>query len=219
MKLPPALVVLSPGNLTPEDLRGPSGDRRAAARLCAVAKALASGGGLLLREPDLDDRSLFSLGCELAARLGPNGWLGIHDRIHLAGACDADAVHLGFRSLAPKAARSCVGEKIAIGFSSHADEEQCASLGADYRFVSPVKAVPSKGKPLGLDGLGREGARHSVPYWALGGLGAQDANAVAGAGAHGLAVRGAVFGSDKPLQAVDELLRACAVFPNSTGGN
>ena len=109
---PPPLLALSPGNLLP------SGGRGAAAAFAESARsAIGAGlGGILLREPGLPDGALLALAQRLAGFLEPSGgWLGIHDRVHLAAACGAHGVHVGFRSLPASDARRVVGGATALG--------------------------------------------------------------------------------------------------------
>ncbi len=211
MKLPPPLVILSPGDTV----------IGAEALLLQVVDALAASAaqtgspraGLLLREPELEDGLLLELASALRARLGPLVWLGLHDRIHLVPAAQADGVHLGFRSLTPAVARTLVAAHVAVGFSSHAGDGATQVAGSDYRFLSPLHPVEGKREPLGYGGLEREGARFEVPFWALGGITAASAQPARQAGASGLVVRRAVFSAPDPTAALEELLEACSEFP------
>src|SRR5262249_37163734 len=142
--------------------------------LSAVKQATSAGlTGILLREPEMSDRALLELGVEVRRVLGQEGWLAMHDRVHLAEACGADAVHLGFRSLAPKEARPILPSEIAIGFSAHAGDVPGVEEEADYIYLGPVLDTPSKQgvkEPIGFDGLAEEIARRKLPVWAIGGL-------------------------------------------------
>jgi len=189
--LPPALLALSPGDLEPGDVR--------AFRL-RVERAVAAGlAGVLLREPALGDAVFVGLARDLRdaldRRAGGRGWLGIHDRVHLAAAVGADAVHLGFRSLPPAVVRERFaprwGGRRSIGLSTHAGDDTSVWRAADYLFHGPVRDTPSKrGRvaPVGFDGLARAAAATAVPVWGLGGLEPADAAAVRAAGARGMAV-------------------------------
>lgn len=213
MKLPPPLLILSPGDTL----------EAGSAPLLQVADALAASAarsdvpcaGLLLREPELAGGPYLELACTLRDRLGPSVWLGLHDRIHLVPAAQADGVHLGFRSLGPAVARTLIEPHVAVGFSSHAGDEASHVAGADYRFLSPVHPVDGKGEPLGMNGLEREGARFETPFWALGGITDRDAKAALRAGASGLVVRSAVFSAPDPGVALESLLIACSDFPST----
>jgi len=200
---PPRLVVISRGSLT---------DARAVESFGREVADLAAAGlrGLVLREPDLDD----SLLLELAARLrGELEWLAVHDRVHVARAAGADAAHLGFRSLGPADARLAAGD-LALGLSTHAGDDAGTWAGADYLFHGPVFETPSKEgllEPTGIDGfraaLDRR-PRADLPVLALGGLTPARAPELLAAGAHGIAVIGAVLGAASPRQALLDLLGA-----------
>ena len=102
MRLPPALVALTPGDLERE---------RIPAFLERLAGACSAGlPGLLVREPRLTDREWLALLEEVRSRRGAELWLGVHDRAHLVRAVEADGLHLGFRSLPPAVARDVAGD-------------------------------------------------------------------------------------------------------------
>jgi len=168
--------------------------------------------GVLLREPGLGDRATLALARELAALLEPvGGWLGVHDRAHLAAAVGAAAVHLGFRSLPVAAAREVVGEKVALGISTHAGDGPALWEGADYRFFGPVFETPSKHGllvPTGIEGLEEACSDSELPVWALGGLAPEHARAVRAAGAAGCASLGGILAQPDPARAVETWLEA-----------
>ncbi|MCH2104800.1 MAG: thiamine phosphate synthase [Planctomycetes bacterium] len=186
--LPPRVLPITPGRaheLGAEDLR-------------RDLQCLREAGcdGVLIREPGLPDRELYEL-ARYARDLFGDGWLGVHDRAHVALAVTADAVHLGFQSIAPLAARRILGPSVAIGHSQHAPELTCESMDADYRFMGPVFATASKEGIL--EPLGEEAFLSSSfleRTWAVGGI---DASAVARllpAGVGGVACIGSVFTSN-----------------------
>jgi thiamine-phosphate diphosphorylase len=199
-RLPPKLVALSPG------------DAAAQKFLSAARRATAAGlKGILLREPEMSDRALLELGVEVRRILGAEGWLAIHDRVHLAEACNADAVHLGFRSLAPKEARAILPHEIAIGFSAHAGDERGIEEGADYLFLGPVLDTPSKRgvkEPIGFEGLSEEIAKRKQPAWAIGGLRPEHTARCIEAGASGIAVLAGIFRSTDPAASTRTYLQS-----------
>lgn len=172
-----------------------------------------------MREPELGDAALLALLAAARERLdaaGAPGWLAVHDRPHLAGAAAAQAVHLGFRSLAAADARALLPAEVAVGFSAHAGDDEELREGADYLLFGPVNATPSKrGKvaPVGLDGLRREAARERRPLWALGGLRPEDVAPAAEAGARGVASLSGVFGAGEVGERVAAWLRAVEAAP------
>lgn len=195
MALPPPVLALSPGDLRPE--RVPTFARAAVrARECGIA-------GLVLREPHLDDAPLFELARALRRVYAPGeAFLAVHDRLHVALAAEADGCHLGWRSLAPSAARDALraaGRELAVSRSTHADDAAEAWDACDWVVHGPVRAV-EKDVPLaptGFDGLAAFARRCAVPTWALGGLDADDARACREAGARGMALRRAVWRADE----------------------
>jgi len=195
--LPPRVLALTPGDLAP---------RAFDAFLASLRRAVEAGlEGVLLREPDLSDRDTERLARGIAAALAPRaGWLGIHDRVHLARALDADAAHLGFRSLAPEVARELLAPGQALGLSAHARDDRRAWKGADYLFFGPLHETPSKRgleEPVGKAGLARALEGTEIPIWAIGGIDPERAAEALAAGARGVAVRAALLGSADPAAA------------------
>lgn len=196
MKLP-RLIALSPGDLTPDDVP----------LFLERVEAALDGGlpGLLFRESRLEDGAwlvAFEAVRERAAR--DVVWLGAHDRVHLGVIGGADAVHLGFRSLAPAPVRELVEEGIAIGLSTHAGDDVATWRDADYLFHGPVHATPSKKgwqEPIGFDGLARAVRATALPILALGGLRPGDVPAALAAGAHGIAALSGILGAEDPAAA------------------
>lgn len=186
--LPPPLVALTPGDLAPEGIP---------ALLEKVRAAVGAGlTGILVREPELLDRPLLELARKIRRLLPDGGWLGIHDRLHLAAAAEADAVHLGFHSLLPAQARQILPDEIAIGFSAHEGDDSASWRASDYLFFGPVRETPSKQgwkDPVGFVRLATAVRRSPVPVWAIGGLRPEDVEACIGSGCGGLAVRNGIL--------------------------
>jgi thiamine-phosphate pyrophosphorylase len=208
-RLPPKLVALSPGELAAEGEGG-------AEKFLSAARAATGAGlrGILLREPERSDRALLELGVAVRRILGEEGWLAIHDRVHLAEACGADAVHLGFRSLAPKTARPILSNGITIGFSAHAGDAPGLEEGADYLFLGPVLDTPSKRgvkEPIGFEGLAEEIAKRKLPVWAIGGLRSEHTARCLEAGVSGIAVLSGLLRSTNPAPATRAYLQSLGV--------
>ena len=200
MSLPPRVLPITP-------------DACAAKGLSSFVRVLedvhaAGAEGLLLREPSLNDRDMLELA--IAARgIFHDGWLGVHDRVHIGKVVCADGVHLGFRSLLPAEARLSLGPGVAVGVSHHLDELRDSAMLADYRFLSPV--FPTSSKPsavatLGLSGLST--ASMLSRTWALGGVDVEHARAALDCGAAGVAAIGGVFTDGRAGQNMEALLRA-----------
>lgn len=193
-RLPPVLIAISPGIA-----------RGTTARLALGRhlKALFEAGleGCVIREPGLSDADLLALAVDLrqafTGRLAK--WICIHDRVHVAVAAKADAVHLGFRSLDLKAARSAMPRGLGLGLSTHAHDDQQSWKGADYLFHGPVFETPSKAgrvKPVGLEGL-KLALQADLPVWALGGITPANLCDVLGTGVSGAAMLGS-FARETP---------------------
>ena len=165
-----------------------------------------AGAGLttvVLRELDLPRSRRAELAAALAARIqvvSARGMLPGAVGVHLAaGQPTGDA------ELAPMHGRSC-----------HDEDEvgQAVAGGAAYVTVSPVAVTASKpgyGPPLGVAGVRRAvAAAGGVPVFALGGVDPGNAGDLRRAGAHGVAVMGAVMRAADPAGVVSRLLAEVA---------
>lgn len=181
-----------------------------------TASAMREAGGarlaLHLRLRKAADRRLHELASALsgAAREG-GGWCVVNGRCDVALTAGAQAVQLGAGSLPPADARRVVGEGTALGVSVHGPREarRAAADGANYLLVGTIFPSPSHpGRPGA--GLARLAACRDAgaPLVAIGGLEPGRVRAVLGAGAHGVAVLGGVWSSDRPLEAVVRYLDA-----------
>lgn len=204
MRLPPPLVALTPGD---------AGAARSGELEQRVRAALAGGlRGVLLREPELEDGPFEQLAVRLRALLDPlDGWLGLHDRAHLARTARADGVHFGFRSLRPGELREWL-PGTALGLSTHAGDEPGSWRAADYVFHGPVHDTPKEPplEALGCTGLARAVGSTERPVWALGGIGPDDVAAVLRAGVRGVAVLSGVLAQDDPGECARRYGRAIA---------
>jgi thiamine-phosphate pyrophosphorylase len=124
--------------------------------------------------------------------------LVINDRLDVALAVGADAVHLGQDDLPLAAARVAAAGRLAIGLSTHnpAQAEAGARAGADYLGFGPVFATRTKENPDPVQGVAAlaEAVRraHPVPIVGIGGIGLETAGAVAATGAVAACVVAAV---------------------------
>lgn len=144
----------------------------------------------------------------------------VNDRLDVALAAGADGVHLGADDLPVAAARSVAdaagaaahdGSRFLVGGTCR-DRAQVGSArdaGADYAGFGPVFATTSKaGLPAPL-GVGAVAAAAGVlPLVAIGGVDATTVPALRAAGAHGVAVIGALWRPPDPLAAAEALVRA-----------
>ena len=197
---PPRVLPITPGVSSSGEARGLMED---------IQRVKDGGGqGVLLREPQLSDRALLAVG-RFAREVFCDGWLGIHDRVHVALACDADAAHLGFRSLSPSSARSAGRGKVEIGHSHHHGELHLQEMEADYRLIGPVHSTPSKEgvlEPIGLDSLSGIGMPKET--WAVGGLGPAQVADVLAFGLAGVACIRGVFGVGDPAVGIADMMEA-----------
>jgi thiamine-phosphate pyrophosphorylase len=177
---------------------GAGGVAPAAAAMAAAGirtvqvRAKALSGAALHRVLDACCRALAGSGAEL--------W--INDRADLAALFPVAGLHLGQRDLPPAAARRVVGEGVAIGLSTH-DEDELAAAAADPEVdvvaLGPIFATASKENPspaLGLARLARARAATTTPLVAIGGIDGANLGAVLAAGADAAAILGALCRGD-----------------------
>jgi thiamine-phosphate pyrophosphorylase len=124
----------------------------------------------------------------------------VNDRPTVALAAGADGVHVGQNDMPLAEVRALVGGDLVVGLSTHAPGEIDAAGEADYIGVGPVHATPTKpGRPaVGLE-LVRYAAAHALcPFFAIGGLDADNVDAVLSAGATRVAVVRAIAQAPNP---------------------
>lgn len=173
-----------------------------------VARLCEGGARLVqLREKHLSPREFYAEAVEalrVARSFGAK--LIINDRADVALAVGADGVHLGQDDMPPEAARALSGEGRIVGFSTHSVEQasEAARLPVDYIAIGPVFDTSSKENPdpvVGLEGVRRvRAAIGDVPLVAIGGITAQTAPSVLGAGADSVAVIGALLATSEPAE-------------------
>lgn len=173
----------------------------------------AAAGGVdivQLREKHLPDDELASVAHAaqaLCERLGV--LLIVNDRPTVALEIGADGVHVGQDDMPVAEVRDMVGPDMLVGLSTHSPQEIDAVDGSlvDYIGVGPVHATPTKpGRPaVGLE-LVRHAAEHApVPFFAIGGIEAENAAEVIAAGAQRLCVLRAIASAEEPERAAREL--------------
>jgi thiamine-phosphate pyrophosphorylase len=194
--------------------------------LVVVAAALAAGARLIQVRPEdhYNDRAAFDLATAVAALCDEYGALClVNDRVHIAQAIGADGVHLGAEDLPIDAARRILPAASIIGGTSRDPESARAArrAGATYLGVGPVWGTTTKTglpQPIGLDGLAAVCEAVDLPVIAIGGITAERAARCREAGAHGVAVVGAIASAEDPIQAAAELLEAVGESPATTRG-
>jgi thiamine-phosphate pyrophosphorylase len=134
----------------------------------------------------------------------------VNDRVDLALAVDADGVHLGQQDLPIAAARQILGPQRLIGRSTTNSEEMQKAIaeGADYIGVGPVYETPTKAdKPAaGLEYVSYAAETSSIPWFAIGGIDANNINDVIDAGAKRVAVVRAIIQAEQPTLVTQYLL-------------
>ena len=139
------------------------------------------------------------------------GWCVVNDRADAALTAGAHAVQLGGESLPVTAARRVLEGEAAVGRSVHGvgAARRAARDGANYLVLGTIYPTPSHPERPGAGpGLVDEVAEIGPPVIAIGGIDAGRVPEVRSAGAHGVAVRRAVWGAGNPAEAVRELLDA-----------
>ncbi len=167
-----------------------------------------------LRERDLPTRELLTLAQDVRAVTEVSAVpLMINDRIDLVLALNLAGVHLRANSLPVSVTRRALGPGRIIGVSAHAVDEaaRAGDEGADYVVFGPIFDTPSKrafGSPLGLERLADACRRTRVPVLAIGGITSGRVREIRDAGAHGVAVVGAILTRDDVGTATRELCDA-----------
>lgn len=177
-----------------------------------LERALTGGVDIVqLRMKEASEPEIVATAEAFARRCAEQGALFIlNDRPDLAAAVGADGVHVGQDDVSVAEARELVGPDRLVGLSTHTPAQVEAAAGVDYIGVGPVHATPTKpGRPaVGLE-LVRHAAAHArVPFFAIGGIDAPRAEAVAAAGASRIAVVRALTEAEDPLLAARELRAA-----------
>ena len=143
----------------------------------------------------------------------------INDRVDVALAVKADGIHLGQKDMPSSMARQLIPESMIVGISVESLDDAIAAQtdGADYLGVSPIYATPTKtdtAQPLGLEGLRSIRSEVDLPLVGIGGLNADNAEAVIHNGADGVAVVSAIVAADDPeaaTRALSEIVRLAKI--------
>lgn len=204
----PRLHVLTPPELRPGSAAG-------------VGAIVQNGIAVQVRVKDHDDRDVLDHARTLVAVAHRGGATClVNDRLDLALAAGADGVHLGAGDLpvadARRIADACApvgGAPALVGGTAREPESarRLVDAGADYLGVGPCFATTSKSGLPASGGPARVEAvalAVDVPVIAIGGVTVDDVPALLDAGAHGVAVIGAVWSTPDPAAAVIELCAA-----------
>jgi thiamine-phosphate pyrophosphorylase len=165
----------------------------------AVRGALSGGVGIVqLREKEQPERRVVELGHRIREWTREAGALYImNDRADLAVVTEADGVHVGQDELSVKEARRIVGPHRLVGVSTHTIEQarQAVLDGADYIGVGPVFPSATKSFPslAGVEFVRQVAAEIALPWFAIGGINAENVASVVEAGAKRIAVSQAIL--------------------------
>jgi thiamine-phosphate pyrophosphorylase len=140
--------------------------------------------------------------------------LAVNDRADIAYAAGADVLHLGQDDLPSQTARQILGDRPAIGLSTHDNTQAdvaAADPYADYFCAGPVWATPTKpGRPAA--GLGLisyvAGLAATRPWFAIGGIDEATIGDVIEAGARRVVVVRAITEAEDPGAAAARLARS-----------
>lgn len=137
----------------------------------------------------------------------------VDDRVDVAAATAADGVHVGASDLSVPGVVAVVGSGMHIGATARDPQtaRQLVRQGASYLGVGPVFGSTSKDglpEPIGIDGLAAVCDAVPIPVLAIAGITAARVPEVMRAGAHGIAVIGAISDADDPVLALRQLLDA-----------
>lgn len=173
--------------------------------LLAVVEAALEGGLTLVqyRDKHADDLTRLKTAEKLKQLCDRYGALLIlNDRVDLALAVDADGVHLGQEDVPIAFARQLLGSQKIIGRSTKRPEEMQRAIqeGADYIGVGPVYETPTKAgrAAVGLDYVRHAVQNASIPWFAIGGIQAENLADVVSAGAERVAVVRAIIEAEQP---------------------
>jgi thiamine-phosphate pyrophosphorylase len=187
-----------------------------------VRAAVAGGVDVVqLRDKQLGDDELVAVANAsraLCERLGV--LLIVNDRPLVAREAGADGVHVGQEDMPVSEVREVVGPDMLIGLSTHTPEEIDAANAAaavplpasevpiiDYIGVGPVHETPTKpGRPaVGLELIRYAAAHATMPFFAIGGLSAENLAEALDAGARRAVVLRAVADAEDPQRAARSL--------------
>ena len=182
--------------------------------LAGFLDAALSGGVdvLQLREkgleaaPEMAFIEVFRAACDRHGAL-----LAVNDRADIARAAGADVLHLGQDDLPAAAARQIVGPDTLIGLSTHSANQAAAAAASpdvDYFCAGPVWPTPTKpGRPAPGLGLVRyvAGLAAARPWFAIGGISADNLGEVLAAGARRVVVVRAITEAADPAAAAAAL--------------
>ncbi|WP_326551354.1 thiamine phosphate synthase [Micromonospora sp. NBC_01813] len=188
----------------------------------AAAHAAAATADLVVQvrvEDDMSDRDAYELTGRVVAECAAyQVTCLVNDRLHVALATGAAGAHVGALDLPVDAARRVLGPAAILGATARdpATGRAAVSAGATYLGVGACYATSTKTglpDPIGPAGLAAVAAAVDVPVVAIAGVTVDRVPELLAAGAHGVAVVGALAGAADPCRATAELLTALRRAP------
>lgn len=173
-----------------------------------------------LREKDMPPYELLRLARRLRLVTRGRALLIINDRVDVAILAGADGVQLGETALDVADVRSLVGPDMLVGRSVHSEvgavDAECQ--GADFLVLGTVFETASHpdGQIGGLALVREVTEAVGIPVLGIGGISADNASGVIGAGASGVAVITAITMAENPLEAAAGLAMAIGTKVPST---
>jgi thiamine-phosphate pyrophosphorylase len=196
-------------------------DARDGRRPLEVVRAAVGAGApvVQVRAKGCTDRELYAFALAVQDLCASAGAVCVvNDRPDVALAVGAAGTHLGAHDLPLAAARRVAGPTHVLGGTAREPVLAAALVadGADYLGVGPAYPTSTKdGLPdaLGPAGVGLVAGAVEVPVIAIGGITVERVPELLAAGAHGVAVVGAVSDAADPARAVRRLLAALGPVP------
>jgi thiamine-phosphate pyrophosphorylase len=190
--------------------------------LPGLLDAVLAGGCRLvqLREKTMPLGDLLPLARSLARRCREVGALLIvNDRADLALAAGADGLHVGQDDLPARQARGLLRSGMILGVSTHDPEQarRAVADGADYVAVGSIFPTTTKAgfQLVGPELIRRVRPEVPVPLVGIGGITAENASSVLGAGADAVAVISALCAAPDPEAATRAFL--ARIGPGAAG--
>ena len=183
------------------------------AEILKTVEAALKGGLTLVQYRDKDGKDSDRLEkahqlCQLCHRY--NALFMVNDRVDIALAVDADGVHLGQQDAPVAFAREILGTHKIVGRSTTNKQELNKAIAerADYVGVGPFYETPTKpGKQaVGIEYIDYVKAKCPVPWFAIGGIGMDNLDAVLTTGAQRVAVVRAIMQAEQPTQVTRQFL-------------
>jgi len=178
----------------------------------AVSAVIRGGAQMIqFRDKELPDGEFYRIAADLRELTRQaDVLLTIDDRVDVALAVGADGVHLGEKDLPLPAARKITGPDMILGASARTAEgvRLAQQGGADYLGLGAMFSTPTKDDAIhvGPERLRRLRPSIRIPVLGIGGITAENVEAVIRAGADGVAVIGAVMGADDEAAAAERIL-------------